>query len=128
MAANPGPSKAASRISHARWTWHSFSGSPRTSCRQSPSSRWCRNRWRRSRTFVTYFQSWGNEFTDAGVQQLVRLQQLDQLYPEEQTLTVEAFAFATRLPRLDQLGVTDVPLSGAELEMLRRRLPGVHVG
>jgi len=77
---------------------------------------------------LTYFQSWGNAFTDAGVQQLVRLQSLDHLYLEEQTLTVAAFAFASQLPRLARLGTMDVPLSGADLEVLRRQLPGVDVG
>jgi hypothetical protein len=77
---------------------------------------------------LTYFQSWGNAFTDQGVQQLARLQQLESLALEEATLTVAAFAFAPQLPRLARLGVMDVPLSTSELEQLRRRLLGVDVG
>ena len=76
---------------------------------------------------LTWLQTWGNRFTDAGVQQLAALEQLEQLYLEEETLTSAAFAFAERLPRLVRLGVQDVDLDDAQLAALRARLPGVRV-
>lgn len=72
-------------------------------------------------------QTWDNHFTDDGVQQLDRLRLLEELYLEEATLTVAAFAFVDRLPLLHRLGVADVPLSETELVQLRSRLPGVDV-
>ena len=78
-------------------------------------------------TGLTWLQAWGNRFTDAAVQQLVTLQQLRQLYLEEETLSAAAFAFVGHLPRLQQLGVQDVDLDDAELAALRARLPGVRV-
>ena len=78
-------------------------------------------------TGLTWLQSWGNRFTDAGVQQLAALEQLHHLYLEEETLTAAAFAFTEHLPRLQQLGVQDVDLDDAELAALRARLPGVRV-
>src|SRR6266851_1084066 len=36
---------------------------------------------------LTYLQTWGNQFTDAGVQQLAALTDLDHLYLEEETLS-----------------------------------------
>lgn len=35
---------------------------------------------------LVYLQAWGNTFTDAGVQQLVALRNLESLYLEEETL------------------------------------------
>jgi hypothetical protein len=79
-------------------------------------------------TGLTWLQAWGNRFTDAGVQQLVALQQLRHLYLEEETLTAAAFGFVENLPHLEQLGVQDVDLDDAELASLRSRLPRVRVG
>jgi hypothetical protein len=78
-------------------------------------------------TGLIYLQTFGNQFTDAGVQQLAALQALEQLHLEESTLSVAAFDFATHLPRLERLGVQDVHLSKDELEQLRSRLPRAHV-
>jgi hypothetical protein len=76
---------------------------------------------------LTYLQTFGNRFTDRGVQQLAALSRLENLYLEEETLSGAAFDFAVRLPRLSRLGVQGVPLTEAELANLRRRLPGVAV-
>ncbi|HVU92874.1 MAG TPA: hypothetical protein VHC23_11600 [Jatrophihabitans sp.] len=79
-------------------------------------------------TGLTYLQTFGNRFTDRGVQQLDTLRELESLYLEEETLTVAAFDFAVRRPRLKRLGLQDVPVGKEELEALRRRLPGVDIG
>jgi hypothetical protein len=79
-------------------------------------------------TNLTYLQTFGNHFTDDGVQQLRSLTQLEALYLEEATLTFAAFAFVGELPLLQRLGVQDVPLTDAEVRLLRVRLPGVTVG
>jgi hypothetical protein len=79
-------------------------------------------------TGLTYLQTFGNNFTDHGVQQLAALLNLDHLYIEEHTLTAAAFDFTDQLPRLAQLGLQDVPISENELQRLRERLPGVDVG
>jgi hypothetical protein len=76
---------------------------------------------------LTYLQTFGNRFTDRGVQQLAALSRLESLYLEEETLSAAAYDFAVRLPHLSRLGVQDVPLTEAELAELRRRLPGVAV-
>jgi len=47
---------------------------------------------------LVYLQSWGNRFTDAGVQQLASLARLEHLYLEEATLSAAAFDFAASLP------------------------------
>jgi hypothetical protein len=77
---------------------------------------------------LVYLQSWGNLFTDHGVQQLAVLTALESLYLEEETLSAAAFDFAATLPRLARLGLQDVPISTAELAELRRRLPGIDIG
>jgi hypothetical protein len=79
-------------------------------------------------TNLTYLQTFGNHFTDRGVQQLRSLMQLDALYLEEATLTFAAFAFVSELPLLQRLGLQDVPLTDAEVRQLRVQLPGVTVG
>ena len=84
--------------------------------------------WIAQLTNLTYLQAWGNEFTDAGVQQLVGLQQLVNLYLEEESLSLAAFDFVEQLPALERLGLQDVELSDAELAALQARLPGVQVG
>ena len=76
---------------------------------------------------LIYLQSWGNRFTDRGVQQLAALTRLESLYLEEETLSAAAFGFAVNLRHLSRLGVQDVPLTEVELAELRRRLPGVGV-
>jgi hypothetical protein len=78
-------------------------------------------------TRLSYLQTFGNQFTDAGVQQLVTLQNLTDLYLEESSLTAAAFEFTTRLPRLTRLGLQDVDISEPELAALRSRLPHVTV-
>jgi hypothetical protein len=79
-------------------------------------------------TGLTYLQTFGNNFSDDGVQELVALQMLVHLYLEEDTLGFSAFEFTSRLPHLVSLGLQDVPLSPDELERIRQRLPGVEVG
>lgn len=79
-------------------------------------------------TGLKYLLTFGNDFTDHGVQQLASLVNLDHLYLEEETLTAAAFDFADQLPRLARLGLQDVPISENELQRLRERLPGVDVG
>jgi len=76
---------------------------------------------------LTYLQTFGNHFTDAGVQVLAGLTKLESLYLEEESLSVAAFGFASRLPGLKRLGLQDVPLVDHELDELRQRLPGVDV-
>jgi hypothetical protein len=76
---------------------------------------------------LTHLQTWGNQFTDRGVQQLAALTKLEGLYLEEETLSAAAFDFAVNLPHLSRLGVQDVPITEVELAELRRRLPGVSV-
>ncbi len=58
---------------------------------------------------LIYLQSWGNRFTDRGVQQLAALTRLESLYLEEETLSAAAFGFAVNLRHLSRLGVQDVP-------------------
>jgi hypothetical protein len=77
---------------------------------------------------LVYLQTWGNHFTDAGVQPLQALAELEMLYLEEETLTVSAFDFAPGLPALQRLGLQDVTITPAELADLQARLPGVRVG
>lgn len=79
-------------------------------------------------TGLTYLQTFGNYFTDLGVQRLSSLVNLDHLYIEEETLTASAFDFVDQLPHLARLGLQDVPLASDELDRLRGRLPGVDVG
>lgn len=77
---------------------------------------------------LIYLQTWGNQFTDRGVQQLAALTRLESLYLEEVTLSAAAFDFVASLPHLSRLGVQDVSLTETELADLRRRLPSVNVG
>lgn len=79
-------------------------------------------------TGLVYLQTFGNHFTDHGVQQLASLRQARDLYLEEQTLTAAAFTFALELPFLRRLGLQDVPISPDELSSLRRQMPSVDVG
>ena len=78
-------------------------------------------------TGLTYLQTFGNRFTDQGVQQLSALVNLESLYLEEETLSAMAFAFAASLPRLSRLGLQDVLLSEEQLAALRGAMPGVRV-
>lgn len=79
-------------------------------------------------TGLIYLQTFGNQFSDRGVQQLAALRELESLYLEEETLSAAAFDFALRLPRLKRLGLQDVPISDEELDALRRQLPEATVG
>lgn len=79
-------------------------------------------------TGLTYLQTFGNDFTDHGVQQLAALVNLEHLYLEEETLTAAAFAFVDQLPHLARLGLRDVPIGPEELRELRQSLPGIEVG
>jgi hypothetical protein len=76
---------------------------------------------------LIYLQTWGNRFTDRGVQQLAALTRLESLYLEEEPLSAAAFDFVVGLPHLARLGLQDVPLTDAERADLRRRLPDVDV-
>lgn len=78
-------------------------------------------------TRLTHLQTWGNHFTDAGIQVLAPLVSLERLDLEEESLSVTAFDFVDQLPCLGQLGLQDVPLSSGDLVSLRRRLPGVRL-
>lgn len=77
---------------------------------------------------LTYLQTWGNRFTDGGVQQLVALRKMESLYLEESSLSVTAFRFAVELPQLSRLGLQDVAVSAGGLKKLRARLPHAKVG
>ena len=79
-------------------------------------------------TGLTYLQTFGNSFTDDGVQQLTTLQNVEYLYLEEETLSAGALAFVRALPHLVRLGLQDMPLTEEELADLRAALPGVQVG
>jgi hypothetical protein len=79
-------------------------------------------------TGLTTLQTFGNSFTDDGVQQLISLRGLTHLYLEEETLTVAALAFAIHLPLLEALGIQDVSITDDELADLRASLQGVRVG
>jgi len=73
---------------------------------------------------LVYLQTWGNRFTDAGVQQLASLQALETLYLEEENLSPAAFDFVTRLPNLTRLGVP-IEWSAENRSALRVRFPGL---
>ena len=73
---------------------------------------------------LTYLQTWGNRFTDHGVQQLAALQALEMLYLEEEDLSLAAFDFVTQLPNLTRLGVAD-EWPAEHRSVLRRRFPGL---
>jgi hypothetical protein len=76
---------------------------------------------------LRFLQTYGNHFTDSGVQQLASLRRLEDLHLEEESLTVAAFDFASRLPDLKRLGAWDVNMTEVEHAGLRARLPGVDV-
>lgn len=73
---------------------------------------------------LTYLQTWGNRFTDNGVQQLASLQALEMLYLEEENLSPAAFDFVTHLPNLSRLGAAD-EWPTEHKSVLRRRFPGL---
>jgi hypothetical protein len=73
---------------------------------------------------LTYLQTWGNHFTDSGVQVLESLDELETLYLEEEELTPKAFQFAHRLSRLTRIGVADEWPSGYR-DALRQEFPGL---
>jgi hypothetical protein len=77
---------------------------------------------------LVYLQTWGNRFTDHGVQQLASLTKLESLYLEEETLTAAAFDSVASLPYLARLGIQDVPITEDEFVALRRQFPGVRIG
>jgi hypothetical protein len=79
-------------------------------------------------TGLTYLQTFGNRFTDSGVQVLTSLQLLESLYLEEDTLSVAALRFVHELPRLKRLGLQDMPITADQLAELQANLPGVDVG
>jgi hypothetical protein len=79
-------------------------------------------------TKLRSLQTFGNHFTDEAVQALVALKELERLALEEETLTARAFTFTTELPRLNSLGLQDVPITEPELATLRAALPDVQVG
>ncbi len=76
---------------------------------------------------LIYLQTWGNQFTDRGVQQPASLINLESLYLEEETLSAAALDFAAGLPRLARVGIQDMTVTDADLAELRRRLPGATV-
>jgi hypothetical protein len=73
---------------------------------------------------LTYLQTWGNRFTDEGVQRLGFLQSLETLYLEEEDLSPAAFDFVTQLPNLTRLGVAD-EWPAEHRSVLRTRFPGL---
>jgi hypothetical protein len=76
---------------------------------------------------LTSLQTFGNNFTDDGVQVLAALTALEFLYLEEESLTADAFRFVRQLPRLRKLGLQDVQITDEELLALQTELPGVDV-
>lgn len=73
-------------------------------------------------------QVYGNRFTDEGMQHLAALQDLEELYVEEGTLSAAAFRFAARLPRLARLaGLDEVPMPTTDIDRVKAMLPGVNV-
>lgn len=72
---------------------------------------------------LIYLQSWGNRFTDRGVQQLAALTKLESLYLEEETLSAAAFDFAASIPHLARIGLQDVPVTEVELSELSDNSP-----
>jgi hypothetical protein len=77
---------------------------------------------------LTSLYTFGNRFTDAGVQQLASLRRLRNLSLEEETLTVAAFDFVDQLPNLIRLDVWDVQMTEDEHLALKARLPNIEVG
>jgi hypothetical protein len=77
---------------------------------------------------LTSLQTFGNDFTDAGIQCLAALTNLERLWLEEETLSGAAFEFAVRLSRLERLGLMDVKKTEEQLRLLRELLPNVDVG
>lgn len=71
---------------------------------------------------LVYLQTWGNRFTDGGVQQLGSLQTLETLYLEEENLSPAAFDFVARLPNLTRLGVAQ-EWSAENRSVLKARFP-----
>ena len=72
----------------------------------------------------------GGSFTGLGLQRLGRLRNLQALHVEREDLPPSAFGFAAGLPRLTRLtglDETDNPMPRAELDQLRRMLPGITV-
>lgn len=78
-------------------------------------------------TGLVALQTFGNSFTDAGVQRLVDLRNIEHLYLEEATLSIDALHFVSRLPRLVRLGLQDLHISDDELASLKGRLANVAV-
>jgi hypothetical protein len=76
---------------------------------------------------LIFLDTFGNHFSDEGVQQLRSLRRLQQLYLEEESLSVAAFDFVTTLPDLTTLGVWDVRMTPEEQSDLQARLPGVYL-
>ena len=76
---------------------------------------------------LTSLQTWGNGFTNEGVEALRALQSLESLFLEEASLTAAAFNIAGALPNLVTLGCQDASLTNEEFEELQRNLPGVRV-
>jgi hypothetical protein len=76
---------------------------------------------------LTDLQTFGNQFTDEGTQQLGSLILMEDLMLEEETLTAAAFDFVSQLPRLSRLGVWDVQMTDAERADLQARLPTVYL-
>lgn len=77
---------------------------------------------------LTWLQTWGNAFTDDGVQQLAALASLEDLYLEEETLTAAALGFACQLPHLRRLGLQDMPITPEQLRQLQSTMPTVQIG
>jgi hypothetical protein len=78
-------------------------------------------------TDLTSLQTFGNHFTDDGVQPLRALHRLESVALGETTLSAAALRFATMLPKLRQLGIWDIHVTPEEEQGLRAALPGVEI-
>jgi hypothetical protein len=72
-------------------------------------------------------QTFGNHFTDEGVQVLRQLASLENLWLEEESLSISALRFVHSLPNLKVLGISEMQVTQHEVEVLRATLDGVLV-
>lgn len=76
---------------------------------------------------LTHWQSWGNCFTDRGVQKLSRLRRLRRLFLEEATLSLDGLAVGATLPDLELMGVSGASIPDDNFAHLTTQLHGVRV-
>jgi hypothetical protein len=76
---------------------------------------------------LAHLQTWGNRFTDEGVQRLSALRNLESLYLEDEGLTPAALRFVGELPRLAFVGMDHSVMPVEDQRLLQSRLRG-HPG